>query len=139
VSETETRAKEAVVVAYDGSPAARRALRHAAGLARRQAVVTVVNVIRNQAVSSRLVAATDAEELDQDRLLREAQIYLDDRGVECRTIAAVGDPSSEILAIVEELHAKWLVVGRADHRHRLHRSTAIKLARGASSGVIVVR
>jgi hypothetical protein len=36
-------------------------------------------------------------------------------------------------------HAKWLVVGRADHRHRLHRSTAIKLARGASSGVIVVR
>jgi nucleotide-binding universal stress UspA family protein len=131
--------KQAVVVAYDGSPAARRALRHAAGLARRQAVVTVVNVIRNQAVSSRLVTATDAEELEQDRLLREAQIYLEDRGVECRTVAAIGDPSAEILSVVEDLDAKWLIVGRADHRHRLRRSTSLKLARRASCGVVVVR
>jgi nucleotide-binding universal stress UspA family protein len=139
MSETETRAKEAIVVAYDGSPAARRALRHAAGLARRQAVVTVVNVIRNQAVSSRLVTATDAEELEQDRLLREAEIFFADRGVECRTVAAIGDPSAEILSVAEGLDARWLIVGRGDHRHRLRRSTSLRLARSARCGVIVVR
>ena len=139
MSETQIRAKQAVVVAYDGSPASRRALRHAADLARRHAVVAVVNVIQTQAVSSRLVAATQAQELRQDQLLREARIYLEDRGVECRTVAAIGDASAEILAVVEELGAKWLVVGRDDRRHRLHRSTAMKLARAASCGVVVVR
>ena len=139
MSELETQPKDVVVVAYDGSPAARRALRHAAGLARRRTVVTVVNVIRTQAVSSRLVAASDSERLGQDQRLREAQIFLEDRGVECRTVGAIGDPSAEILAVVEDLDAKWLVVGKADHSHRLRRSTATKLARSANCGVVVVR
>jgi nucleotide-binding universal stress UspA family protein len=136
---TDLPAQEAVVVAYDGSPASRRALLHAASLARRRAVVAVVHVVRTQAVSSSLTAASDAELLAQARLLREAQIVLEDRGVECRTIAATGDPSAEILSAVEELGARWLVVGRGDHRHRLRRSTTMRLARGATCGVVVVR
>jgi nucleotide-binding universal stress UspA family protein len=133
------RPKETLVVAYDGSPASRRALVRAAAIARRRAVVSVVNVIRAQSVSSRLVTATESERLVQDRLLREAQIFLEDRGIECRTVPAVGDPSVEVLAAVEELRARWLVIGRGDRRHRLRRSTSMRLARGATCDVIVVR
>ena len=46
---------------------------------------------------------------------------------------------SEPSLVVEDLDAKWLVVGKADHSHRLRRSTAIKLARSAKCGVVVVR
>jgi hypothetical protein len=61
-----------VIVGYDGSEPARRALEHAAELVGRRGSVSVINVIKAQSVSSRLVTLTDNEHAVQDRLLRES-------------------------------------------------------------------
>ena len=51
----------AIMVAYDGSSAARRALVHAVDLVGRSGTVMVVNVIRAQSVSARLETVSDAQ------------------------------------------------------------------------------
>ena len=48
-----------ILVGYDGSEAARRALVHAAELVGRGATLGVINVITTQAVSSRLETVRD--------------------------------------------------------------------------------
>ena len=53
-----------VLVAYDGSPAGRRASVHAADIVGRSATVTVVNVVPTQAVGSRLQTVTDGRSGD---------------------------------------------------------------------------
>ena len=75
-----------MIVAYDGSEPARRALEHAARLARRGTVVDVINVIPAQSVSSRLVTITDEQVRDQERLLRQAAALLARSGVRANLI-----------------------------------------------------
>ena len=83
-----------MIVAYDGSEPARRALEHAARIARRGSVVDVVNVIPVQSVSSRLVTVTDEQDRAQKRLLREASAILRGSGVRAHLISAAGDPAT---------------------------------------------
>ena len=129
-----------MIVAYDGSEAARRALEHAARIAGRGSVVDVVNVIPAQSVSSRLVTVSDEQDRAQKRLLREAAAILARSGVRAHLIPAVGDPATEILSAAEASEADLIVIGR---RHRparrpLHQSLSSTLSRRATRDVLIV-
>lgn len=127
-----------LLLAYDGSPAAKRALQHAADRLGPGGELAVINVIQAQSVSSRLETVTDEERGRQGRILREARIALDSRGIEAQLIEAVGDPATEILAAAEEKNAETIVVGRSESRHRARGALDSKLVRSARADVLVV-
>jgi nucleotide-binding universal stress UspA family protein len=128
-----------VLVGYDGSEPAQRALEHAAELAGRSGTVSVINVINAQSVSSRLVTLTDKERATQDRLLRESERMLGNLGVVATLIPAAGDPAAEILAAAESIGAGVIVIGRRKRsRPRMARSLSNILVRRAGTDVLVV-
>jgi nucleotide-binding universal stress UspA family protein len=127
-----------ILVAYDGSASARRALDHAAAFTEPRSHVFVVNVIPEQSVSSRLETVSDAQRTKQRRLLREAEAILARRGVAVRPVAVAGEPAAEILAAARATGARLLVVGSDGRRHLLRRSLSARLARHAACDVLVV-
>jgi nucleotide-binding universal stress UspA family protein len=128
-----------ILVAYNGSPEARRALLHAADLVGTGGRLAVVNVIPSQSISARLETVSDEERNQQNRLLAEAKSLLSDRGVEMQAIAVAGDPVTEIRAAVESSGADILVVGQEQGaRHLIHSSVSKRLIRRATSDVLVV-
>jgi len=128
-----------ILVAYNGSPEARRALLHAADLVGAGERLAVVNVIPSQSVSARLETVSDEERKQQDRLLSDAKSLLSDRGVEMQAIAVAGDPVTEIRAAAERSGADILVVGqRQGARHVIHSSVSKRLIRRAPCDVLVV-
>jgi nucleotide-binding universal stress UspA family protein len=126
-----------ILVAYDGSPEATRALREAARIARRGRRVAVVHVIPAQSVSSRLVTVSDEQEEQQRRLLGEAIRLLAKEGIEAEPVRATGDPLTEILATAKKLDARLVAVG--GHRHQFRHSIGDRLVRRAGCDVLVVR
>jgi nucleotide-binding universal stress UspA family protein len=126
-----------VVVAYDGSAAARRALARTAELGRPDGNVTVVNVMPEVAVSARI--GPPPERLRQLDALEDAQRFLAGRGIDTRTAAPIGDAASEILATAERVRADLLVIARRGGRmaHVLG-STSSHVVRAAKCDVLVV-
>ena len=128
-----------VMVAYDGSPAARRALVHAAEIVGRTGSVDVVNVIPAQSVGSRLETVSDDQLETQETILAEAGAVLASHGVDVELVGTCGDPYSEILATAERREIQILVVGRGRRwRHILGGSLAIQLAGRSHQDVLVV-
>ena len=128
-----------IVVAYDGSETGRRALEHAAELARPSACMVIVNVVPAQSVSARLETITEDERTRQRRLLREATRVLRRRGLRGHVVEAAGDPAAEILSAAESVDAELLVIGTGGPRHVLHRSLTRRIVRRAPCDVLVVR
>ena len=126
-----------VLVAYDGSPEAKRALAEAAVFVRPGTRVAVVHVIPAQSVSSKLVTVGEDQEEEQRRLLAEASRLLTKQGIEAEAVGAAGDPLREILAAAERLDARLVAVG--GHPHHLRRSIGDRLVRRACCDVLVVR
>jgi nucleotide-binding universal stress UspA family protein len=133
-------ARPIVIVGYDGSEPAQRALEHAAELVGRRGSVSVIHVIKAQSVSSRWVTVSDKERAAQDRLLRESERVLAHRGVQAEFIAAAGDPATEILAAAESIGAGVIVIGRRKRSTpRLVRTPlSTTLVRRAGIDVLVV-
>ena len=128
-----------ILVGYDGSEAARRALVHAAVLVGRGGTLGVINVITTQAVSSRLETVRDGERGQQRKLLQEAKMLLGEWEVQMTPVKAVGDPATEIRAAAEESGAGIVVVGRGSGLRRLiHGSVSTRLVRQAPCDVLVV-
>jgi len=126
-----------LIVAYDGSQEARRALDHAAALAGPGGEVTVINVAPAQAVGSRLEAVGEPQRARQRAQLEEARARLERRGLRVRTVAAIGDPFYEITALARDREQAVVIVGR--RRHLLPgRSLTSRLVRGAPFDVLVV-
>jgi nucleotide-binding universal stress UspA family protein len=126
------------LVAYDGSPAAIRALQHAANLAGPGGEVAVINVIAIQSVSAKLQTVSDAERVRQTRILRDASTLLRRRGLTMETIKAAGDPAAEILAAAEATAADLIVVGQGRKRRVPHQSVSGRIVRTAACDVLVV-
>jgi nucleotide-binding universal stress UspA family protein len=127
-----------VLVAYDGSSAARQALAHAAEVAGADGSVSVVNVMPEPGISARIEPPSD-ERYRQRLLLDEALKFLANGGIRAKRVAAVGDAATEIIAAAEKLAADVIVVGRRrGHRARLHGSVSSRLARTAACDVLVV-
>jgi len=128
-----------ILVGYDGSEAARRALVHAAQLVGRGGTVDVINVITAQPVSARIETLSDRERSRQRKLLQEAKVVLGEWEVGMTPLKAVGDPTTAIRTAAEETGAGIVVVGRGSGLRRLiHGSVSTRLVRQAPCDVLVV-
>src|SRR5687767_10486056 len=100
-----------ILVAYDGSESAKRALarvpllRHDEGVA----VISVVPVILGAARGGGIDPTSDVE--DHRRLLDEAHAALAEQGVDAKLIEAVGHPAESIVRVAEEQGFDVIVVG----------------------------
>jgi nucleotide-binding universal stress UspA family protein len=115
------------LVAYDGSPSARRALEHAAELHRAGDELGVVHVADKP--------GSDGGHLD------EAMSSLAAYGIDARSIAAVGQPAHRICMAAERDAYDTIFVGRRNIRDAglvLLGSVAARVVAGASCNVTVV-
>ena len=119
-----------IVVGYDGSEGARRALDRAASLCGYGSLLTVVSVARSRSEVERT-----------GRLLLEAS----DRLLLLHTLARlderVGEPTDELVAAARENDADLLVVGNGKTRieRALHGSVSSSLIHRAPCDVLVAR
>jgi nucleotide-binding universal stress UspA family protein len=136
-----------VVVAYDGSAGARKALQVATELARDGdarlvAVAVEAHLPHYAATVGETEAERQVEERDARRWLTEASAYAAEQGVELATRTAVGHPAQAIARIAAELRADLVVIGHSGHSaawgHFLGGVTE-KVSRHAPCSVLIVR
>ena len=137
---------EKIVVGYDGSDNAQRALGRAADLAGCEGVVTVVAVSRELTPlrgGSPGAVHVDPKEIEANRrALEEARAFLAVKGIESRTVEGTGDAADEIINVVGVEDADLIVVGTRG-RNAIGRlllgSVSTKIAQRAPCDVLVVR
>jgi len=102
-----------IVVGYDGSEHAKRALEKAAALANggEVCVITGVHVTPPIGRSGGRGDEDPYEAAESDERLDEAKSLLTSRGVQTRTVKGVGDPAKAILEEAKEWDADLIVVG----------------------------
>jgi nucleotide-binding universal stress UspA family protein len=134
-----------IVVAYDGSEHARRALERAADLAKEGASLTVVSVAEGEPTTGARGPATAPVVMlaaERQRALEDAVALLRERGVEAETVEAFGDPGSQIAEEAKRRGADLVVVGTRG-RNALERlllgSVSTKVVHEAACDVLVVR
>jgi nucleotide-binding universal stress UspA family protein len=116
-----------ILLAYDGTPSARRALQRAATIHRAGDEVAVIHVIEGAD--------------DDDGLLAEARYLLQERGIESTPIKARGNPARSICVAAERDGYDTIVVGRRNFGDRgllLLGSVAARVVSGAACDVVVV-
>lgn len=131
-----------IVVGYDGSEPAQRALDRAAELAGYGTTVTVVSVAPS-VYTQGLEPVADPDDTERARsLLAEARDRLALRQVPVATRDAVGEPAGKIVETADELGADLIVVGTRNG-NPLERlvlgSTSTKVLHHAHCDVLVVR
>jgi nucleotide-binding universal stress UspA family protein len=115
------------LVAYDGSPSARRALEHAAGIHREGDELAVVFV-------------AEAPNTGNGQL-EEARRLLAERGIDVLPIEAVGPPARAICVAADRHAFDTIVIGRRNIRDAglvLLGSVAARVVAGATCNVTVV-
>jgi nucleotide-binding universal stress UspA family protein len=132
-----------VVVGYDGSEAAKRALDRAASLADRAVPVTVVSVVRPLGGPARGIKPYNPTEIEERRAaLGDARERLAKLGLPAATVEGRGDPEDVIAEVAERENADMILVGTRGHGalgRVLHGSVSSKLLRRANRDVMVVR
>jgi nucleotide-binding universal stress UspA family protein len=131
-----------VVVGYDGSDSAKRALERAAQLAGDGGKVVVVSAAESHARTG----ITEGAHLDPSEVqgrrknLEEAKAFLAERGIEAETIEAQGDPGH---VIVDAAKGADLVVVGSRGLNPVQRillgSVSSKVVHRAETDVLVVR
>jgi nucleotide-binding universal stress UspA family protein len=133
-----------IVVGYDGSEHAKRALERATEIAKtrgaRLAVASAAPVSLFLRGAASPVDPVEAEE--REKALAEARAYLADKGVEVDFVEGHGDPADVIVQEAEEGGADLVVVGTrglsAGQRWLLG-SVSTKVVQHAPCDVLVVR
>ena len=129
-----------IVVAYDGSDAARRALTRAAEL--RGADDHVVVVTATPSVYPAPYAVMDSDEEPKTKaLLEEATSLFARHGVEAERQMPVGEPGAAIVEVARQVDASLVVVGRRRDSLRQHLlgSVSSHVVAHAGCDVLVVR
>jgi len=137
---------KSIVVGYDGSEHARRALGRAADLARNGRQLVVVSVAGVAATTHAPVLGQHAPDPVEDEAtrdaLRDARALLTERAVEARFAEGFGDPADAIVKEAEAVGADLIVVG-ARGLNALERallgSVSTKVVHNAPCDVLVVR
>jgi nucleotide-binding universal stress UspA family protein len=116
-----------IIVGYDDSESARRALDRAADLTGYGSTLTVVSVAREDGELS-----ASALERAREQLLR--------RHVTATYLQPVGEPAAELVGTARELEADLVVVGRRSHslRRLVLGSVSADVVRRAPCDVLVV-
>jgi nucleotide-binding universal stress UspA family protein len=132
-----------LLLAYDGSEGARRALDAAATLYREGDAVTVVGVAEGRPLVGHLTTLRSPEqERDRERELGEAVAALAAHGIAATTVARHGDPAAAILDEAESRGAELVVLGTrglSDTQRWLLGSVSTKVVQHARCSVLVVR
>jgi nucleotide-binding universal stress UspA family protein len=131
-----------IVVGYDGSEAAKRALERATTLAGEQNRIVVVAAAESHARTGITEGAhLDPSEVERRRRdLDDAQAYLAKRGIEGETIEAQGDPGEVIVEAAKD--ADLAIVGSRGLnplQRLLMGSVSSKVVHRAECDVLVVR
>lgn len=121
-----------IVVCYDGSPEAERALARVAEFATgvRVAVISVADPIYRTPPFTGY--ADPGEAAEHRRLLGEATRKLAGYGIEATAVERTGDPADAIVEAAREAEADLIVVGTR------HRGILERLLIGSVSGELVV-
>lgn len=145
----------AVLVPFDGSPLAERALRHALETLPDDARITVLDVIdlfepdpgppAGESDYEPLMGSEAwyrrAEEAS-DRRLAEARAIAEDAGQSIETVTEIGDPERVVVDYAEEEPVDYIVMGahgRPDAERPVFGSVAETVARRARVPVTIVR
>jgi nucleotide-binding universal stress UspA family protein len=132
-----------IVVGYDGSEGARRALERAARLDGDGEPVTVVSVHEVHVSAGRGPARVDeTERAERDEELAEATGILREHGVQARPVHGHGDPARAISEEAEATGADLIVVGthgRGAFGRAMLGSVSSRLVHRAPCDVLVVR
>jgi nucleotide-binding universal stress UspA family protein len=134
-----------IVVGYDDSPGARRALEVAIGLATaHHAELTTVAIEAHLPHYGATVGEVDEERAVEDqtcrRWLSAAEATADEHGVKLRTEVRAGHPAQELVHAAEAHRADLLVLGRSGHSaiwDRFIGTTAEKAARHVQCSVLI--
>jgi nucleotide-binding universal stress UspA family protein len=134
--------EKSILIAYDGSDSARRALEEAAALVRNGERVTIVSVAEELPQVGRAPAMLLPEE-DEDRKhqLLEAKEVLRRLGVNAELVERRGDAASKILDEAEKQEADLIVLGSRglnSARRWLVGSVSTRVMHHASCNVLVV-
>jgi nucleotide-binding universal stress UspA family protein len=132
-----------IVVGYDGSETAKRALERAAELAEDGATVTVVSAVHVHAAAGRGGGPIDPDEVSERRHeLAEAKTLLVEKGIEPNLVEGHGDPADVIANQAKEGGADLIVVGTRGRNvaaRVLLGSVSTKVVHEAPCDVLVVR
>ena len=132
-----------IVLGYDGSDSAKRALARAAELAGASGTVLVVTAAPLVYANARAGDLVDPQQEEEARrLLTEARAILAAHGAAVETKDAAGDAGEAIIAAAEEADAELVVVGtrrRNVAARLLLGSVSMKVVQTAPCDVLVVR
>jgi nucleotide-binding universal stress UspA family protein len=134
----------AIVVGFDGSPAAERALDRAAELAGDRGRVVLVAANRqlesNGVVDEPILDSPSAAE--RDAVLDRGAAALRERGIDPQVIAADAEPAEALVQAARDIDAHMIVVGSTGSGYvarAILGSTAENVVRRAHCDVLVVR
>jgi nucleotide-binding universal stress UspA family protein len=132
-----------IVVGYDGSEAAKRALAKAAELAGGGGSVAVVSVVTVHAGAVRGAMPVDPDELaERSAELGEAKSILGQSGVEPKLVEGRGDPADAIVEEAQASGADLVIVGTHGQNvveRSLMGSVSTSVVHQAPCDVLVVR
>lgn len=132
-----------ILVAYDGSESAKRALEEAAKLTHNGGTVTIVSVAEELPQFGRAAAMLVPEEHEERRReLREAKAMLAERGIKAKAVERRGDAATMILDEAEKEGAELIVMGTrglGSGKRWLLGSVSTKVLHHSPSNVLVVR
>jgi nucleotide-binding universal stress UspA family protein len=136
-----------IVLAYDDSPGARRALEVAVRLAAEQrADLTAVAVEAHLPHYGATIGEVEEERLTEEqacqRWLTAARAYADEHGLPLKTEIRAGHAAQELVRAAGAHHADLLVIGHSGHSAvwgRFMGTTAEKVSRHAPCSVLIVR
>ena len=133
-----------IVIGYDDTEAAKRALLRAAEIAKafgsRIVVTSVAPVMAATARGGGPIDPTDPPELHQEEL-KHARVLLAERGIDAQFQAAIGDPAEAIVDLAEQEGADLIVVGTEEPgllERLLGMSVSAGVSRRAHCDVLIV-
>lgn len=130
-----------ILVAYDGSDPAKRALERAATLGGGEHEITVLSVVPVLVGARGGAIDPTSDVADHRRMLDEAAELLAQRDTTPKALEAVGQPEEVIVTVAEKEGFELVVLGSHGHGllHRLLGSTTNHVVAHAPCDVLVVR